>query len=86
MVRCFPFADSCLFLVFSRGKALRGLKGTKGRGQEVSREASYSVGGSVQEVGKGRAGYELGRGAVSVGEVCAGFARGFAREFSDENW
>lgn len=60
MVGCFPFGDSCLFLVFSWGKALRGLKGTKGRGQKTSREASYFIGRSVQEVGKARAGYELG--------------------------
>ena len=55
MVGCLYFADSCLLLVFSGGKALTGLKGTKGRGQ-VSREESHST-------GRGRAGYELGLGA-----------------------
>lgn len=42
MVGCFPFVDSCLFLVFSWGKALRGLKGTRGRGKERSRKCPNS--------------------------------------------
>lgn len=39
-----------------------GLKGTKERGQEVSREVSHSTGEPVQKTGRRRAGSELGAG------------------------
>lgn len=38
MVGRLRFVDSCPFSVFSRGVTLRGLKGTKEKGQEVSEE------------------------------------------------
>lgn len=64
MVECLRFIDSCPFLVFSRRTTLRGLKGTKGKGQEVSGELSEQA--PLWNKWQRRVGCDLGWRAVSV--------------------
>lgn len=64
MVGCLRFIDSCPFLVFSRGTTLRGLQGTKGKGQEVSGELSEQA--SLWNKWQRRVGCDLAWRAVSV--------------------